>query len=332
MIGDTHEHKYAKHIEIVIAFLALFLMGMGIYQITNGQTTGYSTGDEKALPVFDGTGKSTGNEKTGQLYENTGLSTGKEKVEAYKSPIIQIKPKVNVRTGNGGDVSSRSRSYTGGTTVGGNTNSGSTNTVGTSGNTGYGQNTGGNTTGNGFNEAGPVKTQGGYDTSRGASSYGQGGLNEFGAVQTQGYMTNGAGGSLYGTRGLNEAPATLGASQIVPASISKPTSDNVSFKNCAAFTKYHSFGDKGGDVGAIQMFLKEKGYYKGKIDGVYGITTFKAVQAFQKDYSKEILNPWGINEKATGVWYKSTTYKANKIMGCPQPAVYLERVNKLLDY
>lgn len=120
---------------------------------------------------------------------------------------------------------------------------------------------------------------------------------------------------------------------ITPSSISAPTSENVNFKNCAAFTKYHAFGDKGGDIMTIQMFLKEKGYYKGVISGVYGITTFKAVQAFQKDYSDQILNPWGIGKKeATGKWYKSTRKKANQIIGCPEPAVYLERVNKLLEY
>ena len=178
------EHRYAKHIEVFIAFLALFLLGMGIYQITNGQTTG-------------------------------------------------------------------------------------------------------NTTGNVF---------------------------------------------MYNVPGSYDVPPVLNNYEIPPSTISPMTKDNVNFKNCAAFTKYHAFGDKGGDVVAIQMFLKEKGYYKGTISGVYGIATFKAVQAFQKDYSKEILNPWGIQEKATGRWYKSTTYKANKILGCPQPAVYLERVNKLLDY
>lgn len=121
--------------------------------------------------------------------------------------------------------------------------------------------------------------------------------------------------------------------QLVPATLSSATSENVNFKNCAAFTKYHSFGDKGGDIMTIQMFLKEKGYYRGSISGVYGITTFKAVQAFQKDYSDQILNPWGIGTKeATGVWYKSTRKKANQIIGCPEPAVYLERVNKLLEY
>ena len=132
--------------------------------------------------------------------------------------------------------------------------------------------------------------------------------------------------SLYGPNGLNEELAKQ-------ATISKPTSSNVNFKNCSAFTKYHAFGDRGGDVGAIQMFLKEKGYYGGKVDGVYGITTFKAVQAFQKDYADQILNPWEIkNQKATGVWYKSTRKKANQLMGCPEPAVYLERVDKVLEY
>jgi hypothetical protein len=317
------EHHYARHIEIIIAFLALFLLGMGIYQITNGQIE-MNSGNSKYDKFYDV------NEYNKDLIKGVQGTVQQDSkvIEAYKEvPIlVPIKPTVNVRTGNNGDVSSRSRSYTGGATTS------NTNTGGTTGTGAQGKNTGNNKSNNGFYESGPIPTQGVNVNSKGVYDYGQGGLNEWGAIPTQGYVTNGNGGSMYGTRGLNEAPATLSASQIVPASLSKPTSDNVNFKNCAAFTKYHAFGDKGGDVATIQMFLKEKGYYKGTISGVYGITTFKAVQAFQKDYSKEILNPWGIEGQATGRWYKSTTYKANKILGCPQPAVYLERVNKLLDY
>ncbi len=41
-------------------------------------------------------------------------------------------------------------------------------------------------------------------------------------------------------------------------------------------------GDKGSDVKALQKSLKNLGYYKGSIDGIYGSGTEKAVRAFQK--------------------------------------------------
>lgn len=42
-------------------------------------------------------------------------------------------------------------------------------------------------------------------------------------------------------------------------------------------------GSTGEEVSSIQSVLKEKGYYNGNIDGIYGTATKKAVTQFQKD-------------------------------------------------
>ena len=41
-------------------------------------------------------------------------------------------------------------------------------------------------------------------------------------------------------------------------------------------------GSKGGSVYVLQAFLKAKGYYTGKVDGIAGSLTEKAIKAFQK--------------------------------------------------
>ena len=55
-------------------------------------------------------------------------------------------------------------------------------------------------------------------------------------------------------------------------------------------------GSKGGEVKEVQRRLKNWGYYKGAIDGVYGPSTVEAVKAFQR---KNGLTPDGIAGKAT---------------------------------
>lgn len=42
-------------------------------------------------------------------------------------------------------------------------------------------------------------------------------------------------------------------------------------------------GSRGNEVRRIQTKLKELGYYKGSVDGIYGIATQKAVRSFQKN-------------------------------------------------
>ena len=51
----------------------------------------------------------------------------------------------------------------------------------------------------------------------------------------------------------------------------------------AASSKRLKKGSRGEAVKQLQTALQEKGYYTGKIDGVYGNATVKAVKAFQKD-------------------------------------------------
>ncbi len=42
-------------------------------------------------------------------------------------------------------------------------------------------------------------------------------------------------------------------------------------------------GSRGNEVRSVQTKLKELGYYKGSVDGIYGVKTQKAVRAFQKN-------------------------------------------------
>ena len=42
-------------------------------------------------------------------------------------------------------------------------------------------------------------------------------------------------------------------------------------------------GSRGNEVRRIQTKLKELGYYKGSVDGIYGTATQKAVRSFQKN-------------------------------------------------
>lgn len=55
-------------------------------------------------------------------------------------------------------------------------------------------------------------------------------------------------------------------------------------------------GDQGSNVKKLQQALKIKGYYKGKIDGVYGSGTIAAVKAFQRKHG---LSRDGIAGKVT---------------------------------
>lgn len=210
--------------------------------------------------------------------------------------------------------------------------------VSTTGGTGYympstGSNTGGGTTGtsgsiynySGINDSDPYRTQGGYGTAKNNSVFNNAGINEAGAVRTQGTIINTGGSSTFTTKGINEETFTATTQE-----------NTVSPKHCEFITKYHKFGDRGGDVPKIQQFLKDRGYYRGKIDGVYGITTFKAVRSFQKDYKDKILDPWQFDNKAgsdgTGITNVSTRYAINKMVGCPDPATIVPKTGKILNY
>ncbi len=367
MDTNTNDNGYTLHLEVFVMLLAMSLLGFGMYNIAFGQVnpTDKVTGIGGTVNV-NGTGKKKNPDVPGaygvDLYPNLQVNSVTATTTTSTSPWVNYIPNpwvpvattgTNNGTNTGGTNSNNGGYYGSGgiydpnvvKTQGGYNNATNGSYYGSNGfidqtgvqtRGGYILNKEGGVYGQGGNyENGAFQTQGNYIYNKEGGSYGQGGVYEGGAFQTQGYVAGGKGQAIYGSNGINDNLATPTVGVKIPAStISAPTSTNsINFKNCSAFTKYHSFGDRGGDVGAIQMFLKEKGYYSGKVDGVYGITTFKAVQDFQKDYSDQILNPWEIkNQKATGVWYKSTRKKANQLMGCPEPAVYLERVNKILEY
>jgi hypothetical protein len=59
---------------------------------------------------------------------------------------------------------------------------------------------------------------------------------------------------------------------------SPSTTSSIVFK----FTKYLILGSKGTEVTKLQTKLKALGFYKGKIDGGFGVSTEAAVKAFQK--------------------------------------------------
>ncbi len=331
--NNLHQHRYAYHLEVLISLIGLAILIFSIYSGAFGQTGGWDTYDASNTRVdtskldiatpyipkpYDVIGPYTNITDPGQVYSNVSPST----------------------TGgtSGTRNTNRGRATTTGTTTGG---TGTTTTGGgtTGGNTGYGSTTGGYSSGGssyygqtGFNDPRAVQTQGGYNYGSGQSYYSQGGMYDQYGKPTQGYNTGSTNnGGYYVQPGIVDGNAvpTTGKEELTKSDPAK----NVNLKNCEAFTKYHAFGDRGGDVSAIQMFLKEQGYYKGTISGVYSFATFKAVKAFQKDYSQKVLDPWGIKDGSpTGKWYKSTRYAANKMIGCPEKSVYLERVNKTLEY
>lgn len=51
---------------------------------------------------------------------------------------------------------------------------------------------------------------------------------------------------------------------------------------CSVTVQEVQNGSKGGSVYVLQAFLKSKGYYTGKVDGIAGSLTEKAIKAFQK--------------------------------------------------
>lgn len=57
----------------------------------------------------------------------------------------------------------------------------------------------------------------------------------------------------------------------------------VIFTNNNSVSTLSKLGSRGNEVRRIQSKLKELGYYKGSVDGIYGIATQKAVRSFQKN-------------------------------------------------
>lgn len=76
-------------------------------------------------------------------------------------------------------------------------------------------------------------------------------------------------------------------------------------------------GSRGNEVSKIQKALKERGYYTGSIDGIFGTATKKAVEQFQRDNNlkvdgiagKQTLSALGIEGSNSHNGYDSADYQ-----------------------
>lgn len=95
---------------------------------------------------------------------------------------------------------------------------------------------------------------------------------------------------------------------------------------CNQFQHYLKLNSKDNDKEEVklwQAFLNKEIGAKLPITGFFGQLTFNAIKAFQSKYSLEVLTPWDITSP-TGYAYKSTRYKANKLLGCTEAPVTLD--------
>lgn len=95
---------------------------------------------------------------------------------------------------------------------------------------------------------------------------------------------------------------------------------------CNPFNSYMKINSRNNNVDEVklwQIFLNREVGAKLPITGFYGPMTFAATKDFQNKYAKDVLNPWDITS-ATGYTYKSTRYKANKLLGCTEVPVTLD--------
>lgn len=320
---SQHHHRYLYNFEIIVFVLGLSLFSFSLYNPVSSQTGGWATID----PTFDPTVRGS------QIYSNTTNSNSFDYI--YDTPNSNLRLNQNVQTVSNTSGSGRGttggRTSTWGRTSGTNTsgrNSGTNITGGTGsgsfGGSGYYNTTGGSYYGQGVYDPAAIRTQGGYNSNKTSGIYGGAGVNDAQAVRTEGVMIQSNNSSNINTRYINETLAT-------------PNSNNtLNAKNCEFITKYHKFGDRGGDVPKIQQFLKDRGYYKGRVDGVYGISTFRAVRNFQKDYRDKILDPWNFDNKSavegTGITNIATRYAINNMVGCPDPATIIPKTGKVLNY
>lgn len=80
----------------------------------------------------------------------------------------------------------------------------------------------------------------------------------------------------------------------------------------SAVSAYSSYGSRGTEVRLIQQRLKNWGYYKGSVDGIFGSATLSAVKSFQR---KNGLKVDGIVGKQTlaalGISSTTSSYSSN---------------------
>lgn len=88
-----------------------------------------------------------------------------------------------------------------------------------------------------------------------------------------------------------------------------------------------SVGSKGEEVDTLQKFLADKGFYKGKVDGIYGKKTKEAVANYQKWYNDTVKvteNPSWYYDKS-GSMKPAENIKADGIVGDATRAALLWR-------
>ncbi len=98
---------------------------------------------------------------------------------------------------------------------------------------------------------------------------------------------------------------------------------------CPYFTYYHKLGDVGGDVKKIQNFLNATMNTHLDETGLFDKNTLKAIKTFQGVFSSSILSSWGLTTPP-GKWGMSTKRKANEIIGCKEPPLYVDFLKKTL--
>lgn len=139
-------------------------------------------------------------------------------------------------------------------------------------------------------------------------------------------------GSTGGGRGCPWGTAWNGSVCVTPGvtPVATPVVTTTPALVCPYFTKYVKYrsGDNDPDeVRKIQDFLVARGYLTGNYTyGTYDLNSFNAVKSFQGSFWNEVINPWNL-EGPTGWWYKTSRFKANAIVGCPEKEVFLERVD-----
>lgn len=100
-------------------------------------------------------------------------------------------------------------------------------------------------------------------------------------------------------------------------------------KVCPYFTYYHKVGDVGGEVSKIQNFLNTTMNARLQENGLFDQPTFAAVKQFQGAFFSTILSQWGLTQP-TGKWGITTKRKANELMGCKEPPMYVSVLNTTL--
>lgn len=116
-----------------------------------------------------------------------------------------------------------------------------------------------------------------------------------------------------GTGFINSGTDNGNAQPQAPSAPNAPSNTNDGISCSMPFTQKAHFSSRGEEVKKIQQFLKDKGYYYGKITGFYGIWTELSVKNFQQAYFREILIPLNRIEP-TGIWSYSTMGLANNLL------------------